>query len=73
MTTISVPLNAKLEKAINHLIESGYGSNKIEVIHRAVISASEEEAIGIVLRAKKEISLGRGIKGGLKELVKKFK
>ncbi|MCX6713665.1 MAG: hypothetical protein NTV48_00990 [Candidatus Vogelbacteria bacterium] len=73
MTTISVPLNAKLEEAVNHLVESGYGSNKADVVRRAITRVSEEEAVETVLKEQKEIALGKGLKGDLRELVKKFK
>ena len=69
MTTISVPLNAKLEEAVNNLVESGYGSNKADVVRRAISRVSEEEAVETVLRAMKE----PGLRGDLRELVKKFK
>jgi len=73
MTTISVPLPAHLEEKLNNLVKSGYGSNKADVVRRAITRVSEEEAIEMVLRAQKEISLGRGLKGDLRELAKKLK
>ena len=69
MKTLSVTLSAKLEKDLNYLVGSGYGSNKAEVICRAVASASEEEAIQTVLRAERE----PGLRGDLRELAKKIK
>ena len=73
MTTISVPLPANLEKAVNDLVASGYGSNKADVIRRAITRLSEEEAVQTVLRAEQEIALGLGLKGDLRSLAKKIK
>lgn len=72
MTTISVPLKKEEEKDLEFLLEIDYGSNKADVIRRALRRASEEEAVNRVLRAAKELDEGRGLKGDLRELSKKF-
>ena len=69
MSTISVPLSAELEEKLNHMVISGVGSNKADVVRRAIDKLSEEEAINSVLRAIKEPSLS----GDLRTLMKKFK
>ena len=69
MSTISVPLSADLENTLNYLVESGYGSNKADVVRRAIKIVHEEEVIQKILKAQKEPSL----KGDLRELAKKFK
>jgi Arc/MetJ-type ribon-helix-helix transcriptional regulator len=69
MTTISVPITSKLEESINNLIASGYGSNKADVVRRAITKLAEDEAVENVLRAMKEPTL----RGDLRELAKKFK
>jgi Arc/MetJ-type ribon-helix-helix transcriptional regulator len=69
MSTLSVPLTPKLEKSVNDLVKSGYGSNKADVVRRAITRLAEEEAIETVLRAQREV----GLKGDLRELAKKFK
>lgn len=69
MSTISVPISPKLEESINNLIESGYGSNKADVVRRAIIRLAEEEAVQAVLRAKEEPTL----RGDLRELAEKLK
>lgn len=69
MSTISVPLPIHLEKELNNLVKSGYGSNKADVVRRAITRVAEEEAVQIVLRAQREESLY----GDLRELAKKFK
>ena len=68
MTTISVPLPGDLEKSLNRLVKSGFGSNKADVVRRAIARLVEEEAVNDVLRAEREPSLS----GNLKELAKKF-
>lgn len=65
MTTISVPLRAEEEKDLQFLLDSDYGSNKADVIRRALRRAAEDEAVERVLRAQKEPTL----KGDLQDLV----
>ncbi|MCR4311577.1 MAG: hypothetical protein NUV54_03380 [Candidatus Taylorbacteria bacterium] len=69
MSTLSVPLTPQLEETVNRLVKSGYGSNKADVVRRALKRLSEEEAVNAVLLAEKETSL----KGDLLELMKKLK
>ncbi len=73
MSTISVPLSAELEESLNGLVQSGYGSNKADVIRRALAKANEDEAVRAVLQAQIEISEGKGLKGDLRELMKTIK
>lgn len=68
MSTISVPLPAHLEEKLNNLVKSGYGSNKADVVRRAIIRVSEEEIVAKLLRAQQEV----GLRGDLRELAKKF-
>ena len=69
MSTLSVPLTPALEEKLLELVGSGYGSNKADVVRRAIKRVSEEEAVLAVLQAEKEVSL----RGDLRELAKKFK
>ncbi len=73
MSTISVPLSPHLEEELNKLVASGYGSNKADVVRRALTRVAEDEAVQAVLIAQKEISLGLGLTGDLRELAKKLK
>lgn len=73
MSTVSVPLTPKLEKFLEELISQGYGSNKADVFRRALERVREEEAVMRVLEAEKELLEGKGIKGDLAQLAKKFK
>ncbi len=69
MSTISVPIPIHLEESLNNLIKNGRGSNKAELIRRAIITMVEEEAVQEILRSQQEPSLS----GDLKVLSKKFK
>lgn len=69
MSTISVPMPAHLEEALENLIRDGRGSNKAELVRRAVAKMVEEEAILAVLQAEQEPLLH----GDLRELMKKIK
>jgi len=73
MSTISVPMPAHLEEALENLIRDGRGSNKAELVRRAVAKMVEDEAILAVLQAEQEITLGKGLNLDLRDLVKKIK
>ncbi len=69
MSTISVPLSAELEEKLQGLIDSGYGSNKADVVRRALVRISEEKEIEDILKSMNEPSL----KGDLRTLASKIK
>ena len=69
MSTISVPLNSKLELSLDYLVKSGVAGNRAAVMRKALTRLSEEEAIEAVLRAEKEPTL----RGDLRDLMKKIK
>ncbi len=69
MTTISVPLPHQMAKELNNLVKNGVGSNKADVVRRAIARFLEEEAVLAVLRAEHEPSL----RGDLRTLAKKIK
>lgn len=69
MSTISVPLNSKLELSLDYLVKSGVASNRAAVMRRALERLTEEEAVQAVLRAEREPSL----RGDLRDLMKKIK
>ena len=73
MTTLSVPISGELEEFIKKMVKEGKASNKAAVVRRALLDMSENEAIESVFRAQKEINLGKGLKGDLKDLMKKIK
>lgn len=72
MSTISVPLTPELEKFIDRMIKNGDAANKADVVRKALRRMSEEEAVNRILSAQKEINLGKGLKGDLRELLKKL-
>jgi len=72
MSTLSVPLNEKLEKGINHLVASGVYENKAEVGRKGIELLMEEEAIKDVLLAEQEVSDGKLLSGDLDELAEKI-
>ncbi len=69
MSTISVPLPAKLLAALESLIQGGGGRNKAEVMRRALEKYLEDRAVEAVLQAEREPTLY----GNLRDLVKRIK
>ena len=72
MSTLSVPLNKDLEEIVNSMVKKGYASNKAEVMRKALIFLAEEEAVQDVLRAEKELSEGKILKGDLRKIMKEM-
>ena len=73
MTTLSIPVSSKQEDLVNSLVKKGYGSNKADVVRKALDLLAEEEAIASVLKSEQEIFEGKLLKGDLRELVKIIK
>ena len=73
MSTISVPIPAAMEESLNNLIKNGRGSNKAELIRRAITDFIDNEALTEFLIAKQEIADGKGLTGDLRELMKIIK
>lgn len=73
MIKLSVDIPEYLDESLNNLIKSGRGSNKAELVRRAITQMVEDEAVDVVLRARKEITEGKGLSGDLMELAKKIK
>lgn len=69
MSTLSVPLTPKLEEFINDQVKSGRAASKADVVRRALVSFSEEEAVQEVLNAMREPL----IRGDLRQLMKKIR
>lgn len=69
MSTLSVPLTPKLEEFINDQVKSGRAASKADVVRRALVSFSEEEAVQEVLNAVREPLL----RGDLRQLMKKIR
>jgi len=69
MTTISVPLNPKVEQELMELVEIT-GANRVAVIRKAIERYREDQAINDVLVAQAEYRAGKGLTGDLDELLK---
>ncbi len=63
MSTISVPLSSELEDRLDTLVLNGSGSNRADVMRRALEQYSENEAITAVLKAEHEVSQGKILRG----------
>ena len=68
MTTLSVPVPARLEELVKKIAKQR-GSNKAEVVRHALELLAEEEAVLAVLKAEQEPTLH----GSLKKLARKIK
>lgn len=68
MTTISVPLPARLLQALETLIKQGGAPNKAEAMRKALERYLEDQAVEAVLKASREPRL----KGNLRDLAKKI-
>lgn len=73
MSTISVPLNSKLELSLDYLVKSGVASNRAAVMRRALERLSEEEAVFALLKSEQEIKDGLILRGDLRKLAQKMK
>lgn len=69
MATISVPLSAEQQESLDTLVSNGVGSNRADVMRRALERLAEEEEVRALLEAQKEPTLY----GDLDELMRKFK
>lgn len=73
MTTLSIPVSGDLEKFIERMVKSGKGANKADVVRRALREYEENEALANILQSEMEFAQGKGLRGDLRELAKKFK
>lgn len=69
MATISVPLSAEQEEQLDTLVSEGAGSNRADVMRRALANFAEEEAINAVLKAEREVAKGKVLRGGAREIL----
>lgn len=70
MSTLSVPLNPKLEEFIDSFVKKGRAANKAEVVRQALRLLEEDDAVADVLRAQQEIREGKALYGDLRMLAK---
>ena len=73
MTTLSIPISAKLEEFIDGQILGGKAANKADLVRKALTFYAEEQAVLDVLEAEADVRAGRVYEGDLDELVKKLK
>ena len=73
MITITIPINAPLNDFIEEQIKIGNAGSKAELVRRAIQRLKEDEFVNSILRAKQEISEGKGMTGDLDRLAKGFK
>ncbi|PIQ66590.1 MAG: hypothetical protein COV96_00605 [Candidatus Zambryskibacteria bacterium CG11_big_fil_rev_8_21_14_0_20_42_18] len=71
--TISVPITKEQERFIKERVKSGVSANRAHVVRQALNRLSEEEAVNAVLEAEQEIVEGKGLRGDLRELLKKIR
>ncbi len=72
MTTITVPLDSKLNKFIEDQVSLGLASSKADLVRTAIQRYKEDQFIKDVLVARQEILEGKGLEGDLDELAKGF-
>lgn len=68
MATISVPLSPDLQERLDSLVSEGIGTNRADVMRRALTRFAEEEAVRVVLEAQREPTLRGDLRKLLKEL-----
>ena len=69
MATISVPLSPQLEERLDSLVADGAGSNRADVMRRALEHFAEEDAINAVLKAEREVSQGKILRGNPRKIL----
>ena len=63
MSTLSVPLNAELEKFIDQMIKEHQAETKAGVVRRVLYEFAERKAINDALLASEEVKKGEVVKG----------
>lgn len=72
MSTLSVPLTSELENFINSMVQSGRAANKADVVRKALVKMSEDEAVAAVLQSEKDAEDGKVFYGDLRKLMKEL-
>lgn len=70
MTTISVPLTPELAKFVEEATKSS-GLTKSDIMRQALTLYAEEQAINAVLRAEREVSVGKLLRGTPRRILRK--
>ena len=69
MSTISVPLSPELQNQLDSLVAEGIGSNRADVMRRALAYFAEEAAINAVLKSEREVKEGKILRGDLRKIL----
>ena len=69
MSTLSVPLTKNLEAFIDDAVRRGIGSNKAEVVRKALTRFAEDQAVDMVMQSMREYKEGKILKGDLDTLL----
>jgi predicted transcriptional regulator len=68
MATISVPLSVELQEQLDSLVRD-MGSNRADVMRRALEWFAEEEAVTAVRQGEREIAEGKILRGDMRTLL----
>ena len=72
MATITIPINAELEKFIEEELARGTSDSKAHLVRYALSRLREERALERLREAEGDIAEGRVYKGSLSKLAKSF-
>lgn len=72
MSTLSVPLTSELENFINAMVQSGKAANKADVVRKALVRMSRDEAIAAVMQSQQDEKDGKVFYGDLRKLMKEL-
>lgn len=68
MSTISVPLSKELITHLDQLV-ANTGATRAAVMRKALEKFAEDEAVEAVLRAEREVSQGKILRGDIKKIL----
>jgi Arc/MetJ-type ribon-helix-helix transcriptional regulator len=68
MSTISVPLSPELQHLLDSLVANS-GTNRAEVMRRALEWFAEEEAVNVVRKSEQEIADGKVLRGDTRTIL----
>lgn len=69
MATISVPLTKEGAAQLDELVKSGIAPNRAAVMRKALEKLAEDEAVEAVLRAEREVTVGKVLRGDLRKIL----
>lgn len=71
--TISVPITRGQERFLTERVKSGASANKAHAVRQAIAALAEDQLYRDVLEAEEEIRQGKGVRGDLREILRKMK